>query len=73
METIQKPAPPERMWRWCLAGNIVEEHPYGEARELRRVANEYCEDALKRTEETLGRTLDGVRKARVQFKSLAKN
>ena len=36
METIQKPAPPERMWRWCLAGNIVEEHPYGEARELRR-------------------------------------
>ena len=43
-----------------------------QARELRRVANEYCEDALKRTEETLGGTLDGVRKARVQFKSLAK-
>ena len=43
-----------------------------QARELRRVANEYCEDPLKRTEEAVALSLDEVRKARQRFKSIAK-
>ncbi len=43
-----------------------------QARELRRVANEYCEDMLKRTEEAVALSLEEVRKARQRFKSLAK-
>lgn len=43
-----------------------------QARELRRVANEYCEDTLKRTEEAVALSLEEVRKARQRFKSLAK-
>lgn len=42
-----------------------------QARELRRVANEYCEDTLKRTEESVALGLEEVRKARQRFKSLA--
>lgn len=43
-----------------------------QARELRRVANEYCEDMLKRTEEAVALSLEEVRKARQRFKSIAK-
>ncbi len=43
-----------------------------QARELRRVANEYCEDTLKRTEEAVALSLEEVRKARQRFKSVAK-
>lgn len=43
-----------------------------QARELRRVANEYCEDTLKRTEEAVALSLEEVRKARQRFKSIAK-
>ena len=43
-----------------------------QARELRRVANEYCEDTLKRTEEAVALGLEEVRKARQRFKSIAK-
>lgn len=43
-----------------------------QARELRRVANEYCEGTLKRTEEAVALLLDEVRKARQRFKSIAK-
>lgn len=43
-----------------------------QARELRRVANEYCEDTLKRTEEAVALSLDEVRKARNRFKSVAR-
>ena len=37
-----------------------------------RVANEYCEDTLKRTEEAVALGLEEVRKARQRFKSIAK-
>ena len=40
--------------------------------QVRRVANEYCEDTLKRTEEAVALSLDEVRKARQRFKSIAK-
>lgn len=43
-----------------------------QARELRKVANEYCEDTLKRTEEAVAIGLEEVKKARSRFKSLAK-
>ncbi len=43
-----------------------------QARELRRVANEYCEDTLKRTEESMALSLDEIKKARQRFKSIAK-
>ena len=42
------------------------------SRELKRSANEYCEDTLKRTEEAVALSLDEVRKARQRFKSIAK-
>ncbi|WP_283673496.1 hypothetical protein [Butyricicoccus sp. Marseille-Q5471] len=43
-----------------------------QSRELRRVANEYCEDTLKRTEEAVALSLEEVRKARQRFKSISK-
>lgn len=43
-----------------------------QARELRRVANEYCEDTLKRAEENMGIALDEVKKARSRFRSATK-
>ncbi len=36
------------------------------------MANEYCEDTLKRTEEAVALGLEEVRKARQRFKSIAK-
>lgn len=41
------------------------------SRELRKVANEYCEDTLKRTEESVVMALEEVKKARQRFKSVA--
>ncbi|NCB28966.1 MAG: hypothetical protein EOM63_04305 [Clostridia bacterium] len=43
-----------------------------QARELRRVANEYCEDTLKRAEEAVALSLEEVKNARARFKSAAK-
>lgn len=43
-----------------------------QARELRRVANEYCEDTLKRAEEAVSLSLEEVKTARARFKSAAK-
>ena len=38
--------------------------------ELRRVSNEYMDDALRRTEEAIALSLDDVRDTRVKFKAL---
>ena len=43
-----------------------------QARELRRAANEYCEDTLKRSEESLAGSLDEMKKAGARFKNAAK-
>lgn len=43
-----------------------------QARELRRAANEYCEDALKRTEEGVAMSLEEVKKARTRFRGAPK-
>jgi len=39
------------------------------SRELRRVANEYVDDALRRTEEAVSMALDEVRQSRTRFRS----
>ena len=39
--------------------------------ELKNVANEYCEDALRRTEEAVTEALDEIRQSRSRFRSLA--
>ena len=42
-----------------------------QTRELRKVANDYCEDILKRTEESVTLGLGEVKKARQRFRDLA--
>lgn len=42
-----------------------------QARELQKAANDYCEDTLKRTEESVALGLEEVRKARQRFRALA--
>ena len=39
--------------------------------ELRRVANEYADDALRRTEEAIAEALNEVRQSRARFRSVA--
>lgn len=39
--------------------------------ELRHAANEYAEDALKRTEDAISEALDEVRQSRIRFRSVA--
>ena len=40
--------------------------------ELRRVANEYVDDAMKRTEDALAAALDEIRQSRMKFRSAAR-
>jgi len=41
--------------------------------ELRRVANEYVDDAMKRTEEALAAALDEIRQSRMKFRSASRS
>ena len=41
------------------------------SKELRRVANEYVDEILRRTEETVGSALKSINKSRASFRSLA--
>ncbi len=41
------------------------------SRELRRVAIEYCEDAMKRTEDAVADAYDEVKNSHIKFRSLA--
>ncbi len=43
----------------------------GRASELRRVANEYADDALRRTEEAISEALNEVRQSRARFRSVS--
>ena len=38
------------------------------AREIMRSAGDYCDDAMKRTEEALSQSLEEIRQSRAQFK-----
>ena len=42
-----------------------------QSRELRRTANEYCEDALRRTEEAVAEAYDEIKKSRARFRAVA--
>ena len=41
------------------------------SRELKRSANEYCEDALRRTEEAVAEAYDEVKRSRTRFRAAA--
>ena len=41
--------------------------------EIRKASNEYMDDALRRTEEAIGASLDDVRDTRMKFKALVEN
>ena len=41
------------------------------SRELKRSANEYCEDALRRTEEAVSEAYDEIKKSRARFRAAA--
>ena len=43
------------------------------SRELRRVANAYADDALRRTEEAITAALDEVRQSRARFRNVTGN
>jgi len=40
-------------------------------RELKKAANEYCDDALRRTEEAVSEAYDEIKKSRVRFRAAA--
>lgn len=44
-----------------------------QSRELRRAANEYCDDALRRTEEAVAEAYDEIKKSHARFRALAGN
>lgn len=41
------------------------------SRELRRAANEYCEDALRRTEEAVNEAFEEIKRSRARFRAAA--
>ena len=47
--------------------NVAEDR----SRELRRAANEYCEDALRRTEEAVSEAYDEIKRSRARFRAAA--
>lgn len=43
------------------------------ARELRQVANDYCEDTLRRTEEAVAAAYDEIKRSRAKFRTASSN
>ena len=52
-------------------GNEIIRHAEEKSRELKKAANDYCEDALRRTEEAVGEAYDEIKKSRARFRSAA--
>lgn len=52
-------------------GNEMVQQAEEKSRELRRAANEYCEDALRRTEEAVSEAYDEIRRSRAKFRAAA--
>ena len=50
-------------------GNQMLRQAEEQSRELRRAANEYCEDALRRTEEAVAEAYDEIKKSRARFRA----
>ena len=51
--------------------NALIDEAEAKSAELRRVANEYADDALRRTEEAIGEALGEVRQSRARFRSVS--
>ena len=52
-------------------GNEIIRQAEERSRDLRRAANEYCEDALRRTEEAVAEAYDEIKKSRSRFRAAA--
>ena len=52
-------------------GNELIRHAEEKSRELKKAANDYCEDALRRTEEAVAEAYDEIKKSRARFRSAA--
>ena len=52
--------------------NEMLSHAEKNSTELKRVANEYVDDAMKRTEEALATALDEIRQSRMKFRSASR-
>lgn len=52
-------------------GNEIIRHAEERSRELKKAANDYCEDALRRTEEAVAEAYDEIKKSRARFRSAA--
>ena len=52
-------------------GNELLRQAEERSRDLRRAANEYCEDALRRTEEAVAEAYDEIKKSRSRFRAAA--
>lgn len=52
-------------------GNEMIRHAEERCRELKKAANDYCEDALRRTEEAVSEAYDEIKKSRARFRSAA--
>ena len=50
-------------------GNEIMTSAENRSRELRRVANEYVDDAMRRTEEAVAAALDEIRQSRARFRN----
>lgn len=50
-------------------GNEILRQAEERSRELRRAANDYCEDALRRTEEAVSEAYDEIKKSRQRFRA----
>lgn len=54
-----------------LRGGEIVRHAEERSRELKKAANDYCEDALRRTEEAVAEAYDEIKKSRSRFRSAA--
>jgi len=52
-------------------GNELVSHAEERSRELKKAANEYCEDALRRTEEAVAEAYDEIKRSRAKFRAAA--
>jgi len=50
-------------------GNDILRQAEERSRELKRASNEYCEDALRRTEEAVSDAYDEIKKSRARFRA----
>ena len=68
-DSIRKAA--EDKARQLLAEDVITLQAKQKANDLKRSANEYCEDVLRRTEEAVAAAYDEIKKSRASFRAAA--